>query len=87
MFGAQLGKTLPSPCVSLDKWNLPFWATACLAGASRRTRRAAPFPAEATRRRSYQREARTKQVGFPADYILHRHSCHRVGAACTDGRR
>jgi hypothetical protein len=37
--GARLGKTLPSPCGSLDKFNLPFWATARLAGASRRTPR------------------------------------------------
>jgi hypothetical protein len=39
MVGARLGKTLPSPCGSLDKFNLPFWATARLAGASRRTPR------------------------------------------------
>lgn len=68
MVGAQLGKTLSSPCRSLDKLNLRFRAAARITGATRCVHRAAALPTRATRRRSCQRKARSQQVGSPADY-------------------
>ena len=87
MGGARLGKTLPSPCGSLDKLNISFRAAARLADAIRCMHRAASLPAGVIRRRSYQHIARSQLVGSPADYPCTVSASICVDTVCTDSPR